>query len=107
MATNEPARSAGVVLEKYGGHAIVVTATHEVTVDGVALPLELSVGDDGSVRCPGLPGLRAGSVIELVRRFIDTYPPEGPAVGGGPRTLSRVDDEGDMGGTGHVVHTPD
>jgi hypothetical protein len=104
MATSEPARPASVVREVYAGHAVAVTSTGVVTVDGVALPLELTVGDDGSVRCPGLPGYAAGSVIELVRRFIDTYPPEGPAVGGGPRDLSRVDDEGDMGGTGHTTH---
>jgi hypothetical protein len=89
--------------DEYQGHKIVVKTTYEITIDGQALALHLSVGNDGSVHCHSLPNYVSGSMIDVMRRMIDVYPDDFPPSGAGGGTSGGVGAEGHGRHGGHAT----
>ena len=64
----------------HNGHEIRVETTYTVTIDGEPLPGGLEVLDNGSVHYHGLPQYTMASALDMVRRVVDYFGTERPAV---------------------------
>ena len=62
----------------YRGRHIRVRTTYEITVDGRAFGVHLSVDNAGRVHYHGLPTRDFASVIGLVQKAIDQFPDDFP-----------------------------
>lgn len=62
----------------HDGHAIVITTTYSITVDGEPLHAHVEVDDLGRVHCHGLPNYNFGSALDMVKALIDSEPPPPP-----------------------------
>ena len=83
---------------EHAGHVIEIRTHYEVKVDGKAVPLPLSVGDDGNVVCHALPNYLFSSAVDLVKTVIDLYPDDFTKRGS-KRAGGRK-----LGGAGHRDH---
>ena len=62
----------------YRGRHIVIRTRYEIRLDGELLGTHVSVADDGSVHCHGLPNHAFASMLDLVRKIIDESDPALP-----------------------------
>jgi hypothetical protein len=58
----------------YEGHDITVRTTYEIKVDGEPFAVPVTVDNNGRVHYHGLPTRDFASVIDLVKKAIDTFP---------------------------------
>ncbi|MFC5662578.1 hypothetical protein ACFP3U_06225 [Kitasatospora misakiensis] len=63
---------------EYEGHRIRIATSYEITVDGRPLTVGLSVHDDGTLSCHGLPAYQFASAVETVQALIRKYPKHFP-----------------------------
>ena len=56
---------------RYKGREIEIVTTYQVRIDGLAMPIQLRVGNDGGVRCHALPNYTFSSALDLVKELID------------------------------------
>lgn len=70
--------------EKHRGHEIKITATYDIRIDGRPLAGHLAVGNDGHVHYHGLPNYTWGSLVDLCKQVIDSFPDDFPPAGRKP-----------------------
>jgi len=64
------------------GHEIEIKATYQVFVDGVAVELHFSVGQDGKVSSHLLPYETFSSLVDMVARIVESFSEDFGANGG-------------------------
>jgi hypothetical protein len=62
------------------GHEIRIETSYRITLDGEEFPGPLEVLDNGAVHYHGLPQYAVPSAVELMKRVIDYFGTEPPAV---------------------------
>ena len=58
----------------HNGHAIEITTTYEITVDGKQFTGHIIVMQDGRLHCHGIPYESYASAVDLMRELVDLYP---------------------------------
>jgi hypothetical protein len=58
----------------HAGHALKITTTYQVEVDGQPVNLHLSVDEDGQVHTHATPFVTYGSALDLIKAVLDAYP---------------------------------
>lgn len=53
------------------GHRISIRTTYRIEIDGEPLDIHVSVLEDGSVHCHGLPNYAFSSALDMARSLID------------------------------------
>ena len=69
---------------KHRGHEIKITATYDIRIDGRPLGGHLEVGNHGHVHYHGLPNYTWGSMVDLCKQVIDSFPDDFPPAGRKP-----------------------
>ncbi len=70
--------------EKYRGHKIKITATYDIRIDGRRVGGHMEVGNDGHVHNHGLPNYLWGSMVDMCKQFINSFPEDFPPKGQAP-----------------------
>jgi hypothetical protein len=71
--------------DTYDGHAIEIRTMYEVTVDGIPVTAHMHIDNDGNVICHAIPVYRSSSMVDVVRKLIDSFPADFPR----PKTPGR------------------
>jgi len=70
--------------ETHRGHEIEIAATYDIRIDGRRLGGHLMVGNDGRVHYHGLPNYTWGSMVDMCKQLIESFPEQFPAKGRPP-----------------------
>ena len=70
--------------ERHRGHEVKITATYDIRIDGRRLGGHLEVGNDGHVHYHGLPNYSWGSMVDMCKQLINSFPEEFPSAGKAP-----------------------
>ena len=73
-----------VRIEKHRGHKIKISATYDISIDGHRLGGHLKVGNDGHVHYHGLPNYTWGSMVDMCKQLIESFPEDFPSGGRAP-----------------------
>jgi hypothetical protein len=72
--SHQPGDLSSMRYASYQGHDITVRTTYEIKVDGEPFAVPVTVDNNGRVHYHGLPTRDFASVIDLVKKAIDTFP---------------------------------
>ena len=70
--------------EKHRGREVKITAIYDIRIDGRRLGGHLEVGSDGHVHYHGLPNYSWGSMVDMCKQIIDSFPEHFPSAGKPP-----------------------
>ena len=65
--------------ETHRGREIKLTATYDIRIDGRRVGGHLEVGNDGHVHYHGLPNYAWGSMVDMCKQLIDSFPEHFPS----------------------------
>lgn len=88
----DQAQTVSIRVAEHRGHHITIRAVYEIEVDGHPFNPQVVVDNAGRVHYHGLPTRDFASLVDLVKRAIDTFPEDFPEEPDPPTEHRRDDD---------------